>query len=614
MPSVRNKTSVDSRIVRRWDSANEIERTTHPESSQKVCYHATMLRFLGIRHLAVIDHLEVELAPGLTVLTGETGAGKSMLVEAIDLLTGGRSSADLVRTGEDTATIQAIFDRPGRDIPESIIVRREISTQGRSRAFIDDALATTAALRELGAGLVDLHGQHEHQSLLDPAEHAGIVDAFADHPSVLAAVVSAHESWRSAANALERTRLSAKEKAARIEWVAFQLQDLDRIAPKPGEDEALAEERQVLGNADRLTRLSTEAFAHLYEGEAAALSSLGLVWKRLADLAALDSRFAAYLEQRAEVQSRLEDLAFMLRDYANDLEASPDRLQQVEDRLAVLERLKQKHGPGLADVIAKHGELRAELEALQASDEAVAGLEKQAGEAAARFRTVAAKLSAARMASGQKLAKALESALAQLAMPKSRVEVRVQAHPEDESRWSAGGFDDVEFYLSPNPGEDLRPLARIASGGELSRIMLAIKTLATPDEDGRTLIFDEVDAGIGGAAADAVGARLQELGRRFQVLCITHLPQIAARGDQHLHISKQVKGGRTVTTVTKLTGADREMELARMIAGDRVSGQVLASARELLGVNGGDRGKSETKAKGESENRLGAKAKGKRGA
>ena len=567
-----------------------------------------MLRFLAIRHLAVIDHLEIDLAPGLTVLTGETGAGKSMFVEAIDLLTGGRASADLVRTGEDTASIQAIFERPGRDTPDTpdIIVRREISAQGRSRAYIDDALATSAALRDLGTRLVDLHGQHEHQSLLDPAEHAGLVDTFADHPATLARVATAHEAWRLAASALERTRLSAREKSARIEWVTFQLHDLDRIAPRPDEDETLLSERQVLANSDRLTRLSTEAFAQLYEGEGAALSSLGGVWKRLADLAALDDRFAPYLEQRDEVRSRLEDLAFMLRDYANDLESSPERLQQVEDRLAALEGLKLKHGPGLSDVIAKHASLRAELEALQASDEAAAGLEKQANQAAAKFVEIALNLSSARKVAGQRLAKALEASLAQLAMPKSRVEVRVEAFPSDESRWSAAGFDAVEFYLSPNPGEDVKPLARIASGGELSRIMLAIKTLATPDEEGRTLIFDEVDAGIGGAAADAVGARLQELGRRFQVLCITHLPQIAARGDNHLHISKQVKGGRTTTTVANLAGAEREMELARMIAGDRVSEQVLASARELLQAN--------RHGHGESESRSSAKAKGKRGA
>jgi len=564
-----------------------------------------MLRFLAIRNLAVIDQLEIDFESGLTVLTGETGAGKSMLVEAIDLLTGGRASADLVRTGEETATIQAIFTVQGRDV----IIRREISTQGRSRVFIDDALATTTALRDLGRSLADLHGQHEHQSLLDPAEHAGLVDAYAEHASLLSAVAASYETWRTAASALERTRLSAREKAARIEWVTFQLQDLDRLAPRAGEDDALVAERQVLGNAERLTRLSTDAFAALYEGEGAALASLATVWKRLADLASLDDRFAPYLEQRDEVRSRLEDLAFMLRDYAAHLESSPDRLQEVEDRLAALERAKHKHGPTLAEVVAKHEALRLELGALQASDETAVELQKKANRAADRFRAAAATLSASRKTAGQKLGKALEASLAQLAMPKSRVDVRLEAFPDNESRWTAGGFDAVEFYLSPNPGEDLRPLARIASGGELSRIMLAIKTLATPDEEGRTLVFDEVDAGIGGAAADAVGAKLQELGRRFQVLCITHLPQIAARGDQHLHIAKQVRGGRTVTTVTKLIGREREVELGRMIAGDHVSEQVLASARELLQM----RGESETRAKGESESRPGAKAKGKRG-
>lgn len=565
-----------------------------------------MLRFLAIRNLAVIDSLEVDFGPGLTVLTGETGAGKSMLVEAIDLLTGGRASADLVRTGEDSATIQAVFDRGDCEV----VIRREISAQGRSRVFIDDALATTTSLRELGGGLAELHGQHEHQSLLDPAEHAALLDAWAHHEPLLADVAGAHDSWRAAAGALERTRLSAQEKAARIEWVRFQLQELDRLAPQAGEDAALLAERQVLGNADRLTRLTAEAFGHLYDGEQAALSSLAIVWKRLADLAALDGRFAPYLEQRDEVRSRLEDLAFMLRDYASQLEASPDRLQQVEDRLAALERARRRHGPELADVVARHHALRQELAALEASDEAIADLEARAEESAGRYRAAALRLSAARAERARILATALEKELAQLAMPHSRVDVRLEPSPDDESRWTAAGFDAVEFYLSPNPGEDLRPLARIASGGELSRIMLALKTLATPGEAGRTLVFDEVDAGIGGAAADAVGARLQALGRRHQVLCITHLPQIAARGNAHLLIAKQVRGGRTVTTVSPLTGPGREAELARMMAGERVSEQVIASARELLmGAS-----ESETMSKGESESLGGAKAKGKRGA
>ncbi len=562
-----------------------------------------MLRYLAIRHLAVIDHLEVDLAPGLTVVTGETGAGKSMLVQAIDLLAGGRASADLVRTGEELATVQAIF---GRGDVETI-VRREISAQGRHRAFLNDGLVTSAALRETGAALVDLHGQHEHQSLLNPAEHLGVLDGYAGPVAARGAVADAYEAWRQAATALQTSQLSAREKAARIDWISFQLHDLDRVAPKAGEDDTLAAERQVLASADRLTRLASEAFGALYDGDAAALSSLAIVWKRVGDLAALDAQFAPYLEQRDEVRSRLEDLAFTLRDYLAHLEASPDRLQVVEDRLAALDRLKEKHGPSLAEVLARHAALRAELEALQGSEANAAQLEAAEAKASERFRTVAGDLSKARAAAAKRLAKALECSLVDLAMPYAQVEVRVTAHPDDRSRWSASGFDDVEFFLSPNPGEELRPLARIASGGELSRIILAIKTLTDADEAGRTLVFDEVDAGIGGEAADAVGERLRQLARRSQVICITHLPQIAARGDHHLHISKEVTGGRTRTRVRALAGADREAELARMMAGQQVSAQMLASARELLqGASG------EGEAKGESESPARAKAKGRR--
>lgn len=564
-----------------------------------------MLRFLAIRHLAVIDHLEVEFVPGLTVLTGETGAGKSMLVEAIDLLVGGRASADLVRTGEDLATIQAIFERPdGREV----IVRREISAQGRSRAFIDDVLATSAALRELGASMVDLHGQHEHQTLLNPQEHAGLVDAFAGHSDLAGDVARLFGEWRTAAAALERTQLSDREKAARIEWITFQLAEFDRVGATAGEDDQLAAERQVLANADRLGRLATEAYAALYDGERSALEALAIVWKRVLELAAIDPRFQPYVDQRDEVKARLEDLAFMLRSYRGDLDASPERLQQVEDRLAAIERLKKKHGPTLDAVIATRQAYHDELASLKANDERAAVLAGQTAAAADAFRERAVELSASRRKAGTRLAGALEEALGQLAMPKSRVEVRVRSTPDQPGTWTAMGIDDVEFFLSPNPGEDVRPLARIASGGELSRIMLALKTLASRDDGGRTLIFDEVDAGIGGAAADAVGARLQTLGHRFQVLCITHLPQIAARGESHLHIAKEVRGGRTVTVVSRLEGATRELEIARMIAGAEVSPQVLVSAREMLAA----RRLIEEKAKGESESQIPAKAKGKR--
>ena len=565
-----------------------------------------MLRFLGVRNLAVIDRLEVDFEPGLNILTGETGAGKSVLVEAIDLLVGGRADADLVRTGEETATIQAILEREdGREV----IVRREICAHGRSRAFIDDTLATSAALRELGASLIDLHGQHEHQALLDPAEHVDLLDAFLGDAPLLADVAATHDAWRATEAALNRTHLDDREKRARIDIASFQLQEIQKVSPREREDEALAAERTVLANADRVSRLSSEAYGSLYEGEHAALSSLSQVWKRVGELASIDPRFAPYLDQRDPLKSALEDLAFMLRNYSSTIDASPERLQAVEDRLAALERIKRKYGPELADVAARERGLTDELAALDASDERIAALTAEESAARDRFLTQARALSAARRAAGAKLGHALETALAELAMPKSRVDVRVRAH-EQSDRWTPRGLDDVEFYLSPNPGEELRPLARIASGGELSRVMLALHALAADSREGRTLIFDEVDAGIGGEAADAVGARLQQLGQRQQVLCITHLPQIAARAGTHFHIAKRVASGRTTTTLTRLDDAGREGEIARMIAGATVSPQVLASARALLESRRVS-GESERRSKGETP--AGTKAKGRRG-
>lgn len=548
-----------------------------------------MLRFLNVRHLAVIDQLEVEFEPGLNVLTGETGAGKSILVEAVELLVGARASADLVRTGEDVATIQAIFETSsGREL----IVRREISAQGRSRAFIDDALATAAAQRDLGSTLVDLHGQHEHQALLDPAEHVDLLDVFAGHLDRAAATGGAFDQWRTAISALDRTRLDDREKRARIEMATFQLQDIEKVAPRAGEDVDLTAERTVLANADRLSRLSADAYAALYDGEGSALAMLATVWKRVSDLAALDPRFAPYADQRDELKSRLEDLAYLLRSYASDLDNAPDRLQAVEDRLAALERLKRKHGPAMADVLARQQALREELAALEASDEHIAALEAQETHAREHYLDAARALSALRHTAATRLAAELEGALAELAMPDSRLDIRIADLSGAPDKWTRQGTDAVEFYLSPNPGEDVRPLARIASGGELSRVMLALRTLAAPDQPGRTLIFDEVDSGIGGSAADAVGARLQDLGRRFQVICITHLPQIAARADAHFQVSKQVRAGRTTTALARLDAPGREVEIARMIAGAQVSPQVLASARELLAHRQG-----ETKAK-----------------
>jgi DNA repair protein RecN (Recombination protein N) len=556
-----------------------------------------VLRYLSIRHLAVIDRLELEFEPGLTVLSGETGAGKSILVGAVALLVGGRASADLVRTGEETAAVEAIFETP--DGTERI-VRREISAQGRSRALVDGVLTTSTVLRDTGRALVDLHGQHEHQVLLDPASHLDLLDEYAGAAGDRARVASAFARYRQIEAERERLRGQERDTASRLDFLRFQLGEIERAAPKAGEDDELAAARQVLGNAGKLQGLCAEAYEALYDGDHAALTSLGTVWRRLAELAAIDARFAPHLEGREAVKSQLEDLAFFLRAYASGIDASPAKLQEVEDRLAVLERLKKKHGPSLADVIARGGQLTRDLADVDHAAER--GVELDAALAAARADYVhaAGTLSARRSAAAERFCRDLEASLVELAMAHTRSEVRF-TRAESDAGWTERGMEEGELYMSANPGEDLRPLARIASGGELSRIMLALKTLATTDAPGKTLIFDEVDAGIGGAVADVVGARLQRLGTRFQVLCITHLPQIAAYGAAQYHIAKSVRAGRTLTEVARVDGLAREEELARMIGGaDAGSRAVRTIAREMLAARG-TKAKGEAKPKGESE-------------
>jgi DNA repair protein RecN (Recombination protein N) len=542
-----------------------------------------MLRFLSIRNLAVIDRLELEFEPGLTVLTGETGAGKSILVGAVGLLVGGRASAELVRTGEDQAAIEAVFEGPGG---EELVVRRDISSQsGRSRAFMNGALVTSTALRDAAAQLVDLHGQHEHQVLLDPASHLDLLDAFAGLETEREKVEVAFARVQSLTAERERLALDIREKARREEYLQFQLTEIRRAAPKPGEDDELTTSRQVLTNAERLQRLCAEAYTGLYEGDAAALPALATVWKRVGELASIDPQFEPYLSARETVKAQLEDLAYLLRSYSAGFDASPARLQEVEDRLAVLERLKKKHGPRLQDVIDTEASLTRELGSLEQSGQRASELDGELEAARTAYLRLAEALSAKRQSAAKTFSERLVASLGDLAMTRTRCEVRFAA-PRGQEGWTARGVDEAEFYISPNPGEDLRPLARIASGGELSRLMLALKTLASTDAPGKTLIFDEVDAGIGGTVADIVGARLRELAGECQVLCITHLPQIAAYGGTHYRIEKALKGGRTVTSVTRLAVREREDELARMIAGSEISASVRASAREMLKKKG----------------------------
>jgi len=558
-----------------------------------------MIRYLAIRNLAVIEAVSVEFEPSFNILTGETGAGKSILVEAVGLLLGGRATQDLLRTGEDLATVEAIF--ASSDGAETV-VRREITAQGRSRAFINGALATAGALKELANRFVELHGQHEHQQLLDPSQHLLVLDEWARCLPERDEVARTFARVQSIRQQIDRLRMDDRERAARLELVEFQLAELQKAALIPGEDDELMADRQILRSADRVQRLCQEAYGELYDAEHAVLAGLEHVWKRVGELATFDSRFVPYLESRDSVKAQLEDLAITLRDFSAGIDASPGRLQTVEDRLALLERLKRKHGPLLSDVIARRDALAAEHAALVGGSSSLAELEHALSEASSSYLRLARALSARRIRAAADLSRQIESELADLAMTKARFEVRLGI-ADGDAQWTERGIDVVEFFLSANLGEEPRPLARIVSGGELSRVMLALKTLAAATvadaRATRTLIFDEVDAGIGGRVATVVGEKLASLGQRYQVLCITHLPQVAACGRTHFLIQKETRGRRTVTSVNKLSADERVSELARMMGGATAGAHARAGAQELLEAAQA-KGEDRAKAKGES--------------
>ncbi len=537
-----------------------------------------MIRFLSVRNLAIVEHIDVELEPGLTVLTGETGAGKSIVLGALDLLVGGRAAGELVRSGAAKAVVQAVVDtEDGREV----VLRREVTARGRSRVFIDDELTTVGALQALGSQLVDFHGQHRQHTLLDQRTHLTLLDLHGGLTEQASEVAAAYRAWREAETRLTQARLRDDDRAERLALLEFQRREIDEVDPRPGEDEALAGTRVRLANAERLNMLCSDAYGILYEQDAAVLAQLGHVWRRVEELADIDPVFAQHLGSRDAVQAPLEDLAFRLRSYAADVEGSPERLAEIESRLALLERLKKKYGPLLQDVLDHRRRIAEELETAGGHAEEVERLAAAASGARRAFLEVAGRLSERRQRAGHTLGEALARVLANLAMPHACVQVRFASAPLPPERWNASGIDEAELYFSANPGEEVRPLARTASGGELSRVMLGLKTLATTDSPGKTLIFDEVDAGIGGAVADSVGRMLRTLARRFQVLCVTHLPQIAAYAASHYHVSKRTRGGRTATSVELLGGQGRVAELARLMTGG-TSAAAREGARVLL--------------------------------
>jgi DNA repair protein RecN (Recombination protein N) len=555
-----------------------------------------MLKLLRVNNIALIPSLEVEFGPGLTLLTGETGAGKSILIDSLGLLLGDRASPDLIRSGEERAAVEAVFEVPEaagvleeRGLStegDEVVIRRELSASGKGRATVNGSLVPVSLLRDLAPRFTVIHGQHEPQGLLDPAMHLDLLDHFAGAGEDGRPLAEFYRDLRAAEAALDRLRGDRREAERRREMLEFQAGEIEKAGLAPGEEDALRVEKARQANAGRLAALSGEAYCLLYDDEGAALSRLAQVFRRVEDLAAIDPSFQAFLESRAGSLAPLEELALRLRDYRQQLEVSPGRLDEIESRLALVERLKKKYGATVEEVLAFGARCRRELDALLSPEEQERTLEARRERAAASYLERARALSKRRRAAALELRKRVQAELAQLAMEKTRFEVAFA--PADAggalepSQWTERGLESAEFLLSPNPGEELRPLARIASGGELSRIMLGLKTVVGSDTPGLTLVFDEVDAGIGGRVAEVVGRKLRAVAARQQVLCVTHLPQIAALADHHIAVRKRVAGGRTVTIVEPLEADARVEEVARMLGGEKISDTARQHAREML--------------------------------
>jgi len=561
-----------------------------------------MLLELRAENYAVIDHAIAGFGPGLNLLTGETGAGKSILVDALALLMGQKASSGLIRHGADRAVLSCVFEStPGAELileangidmdGDEVILRREILADGKGRVYVNNQPATVAVLRALAPELALVHAQSETLSGFDPAQQRLLLDRFAGVSND--SVSEAFARWREIQDRLVELEKDEQDRLRLVDLWSFQAREIQSAAPQAGEDEALETERRVLMNAEKLHAAATAVTNALYEDDASAESTLQAAQKHLEELARYDSQFTESVQQIASVRAMVEDVSATVRDYAERIDASPQRQAEIEDRLAVLDRLKRKYGSTLADVIAFGDEAARRLAEIENRDEILKTLRGDLGRAAEGYRAAARALTVERTAAAKKLEKLAESQINDLAM-KARFSIAIIAS-EEQSAWTAHGWDAVECRIATNPGEPMQPLDEIASGGEMSRVLLALKvsveegasrSRAKKTQVPRTLVFDEIDIGIGGRAAEAVGQKLKTLSRAQQVLCITHLPQIAAFADQHFLVEKQEKQKRSdtrmQTSIRLLTTQERAEEIARMISGATVTETSLRHAEQML--------------------------------
>jgi DNA repair protein RecN (Recombination protein N) len=558
-----------------------------------------MLVELRAENYAVIDHSIAVLGPGLNLLTGETGAGKSLLVDALALLMGGKASVDVVRHGAEKAVVSCVFEStPGAEAVleengidsegNEIILRREILSGGKGRVFINNQPATVAVLKQLAPELALVHAQTETASSFDQAQQRILLDRFAGASTD--AVTEAYTSWHDAQNKLSDLLQGEQDRLRMVDLWAYQRKEIEAAHLSSGEDEALETEKRVLANAEKLYAAAMSAFDQLYEGGSSAEVALRAALRNLEELARYDSQFTEAVQQLTSVRAMVGDVSAIVRDYAEGINASPERLAEIEDRLALLDRLKRKYGHSIDEVMAFGEDVARKLAEVEDRDEILKHLRSSVEKAAARYRNAAAELSTARKTAATRLAKLAEAQINSLAM-KVKFEVDVRSNAQ-ESAWTTTGWDEVECRISTNPGEPLKFLTEIASGGELSRVMLALKVAVEENSSKsrkkttpRTLVFDEIDIGIGGRAAEAVGQKLKALSRGQQVLCVTHLPQIAAFADQHLAVEKREDHGRTKTQIRVLDDRARTHEIARMVSGAKVTDTSLQHAAQMIAAS-----------------------------
>jgi DNA repair protein RecN (Recombination protein N) len=553
-----------------------------------------LLSELSIKNFAIIENLSISFDRGLTVLTGETGAGKSIIIDAIHLLVGGRGSAEFVRHGENKAEIEGLFqldslDHPcyakayefGIDIEEGMIVlRRDISKNGKSICRVNGKLVTISTLREIGSTLVDIHGQHEHQELLDDTSHLGLLDQFGlgEIAPTLEEYQDIFYRYEDTLHKLNSLSKNEQQTAHRLDLIQFQLEEIQKANLKLHEDEDLFEEKRKLTNFEKIFEAVQSSYAAL-NGEHKGLDWIGMVMGHLEDAASLDPAYKGIFESVSNSYYQLEDAARSLRNDLDSLEFDPQRLNEIEERLNEINQLKRKYGKTIEEIVEYAARIEEEIEIIQNKESHISNLEMELSSIKKDLLLEAKQLSELRKKSASKLTALIHKELQELYMSKTVFEIRFES---DDQHFAKNGIDHAEFFITTNPGEPLKPLSKVASGGELSRIMLALKSIFSKHQGVTSIIFDEVDTGVSGRVAQAIAEKIYKVAFSSQVLCITHLPQVAAMADTHLFISKVIHGGRTKTSVTPLCKQDKIKEIGRMISGVEITDLTKKHAEELL--------------------------------